>query len=122
MLLGVGVFVAVAVGVEVGIFVGVRDGVTVTIIVAVGVGVGLLAHAKPPAKPTAKRNSPKRINTHIPRRMGMILNEKRIRRNWVENRDQEAGIRDLAKVNEQCGETRAYTQKFVETSPVGRLM
>ena len=91
MLLGVGVFVAVGVGVVVDVFVGVSDGVTVTIIVAVGVGVGLLAHAKPPAKPTAKRNSPKGINTLIPRRMGMILDEKRIRRNWLENWDQGAG-------------------------------
>ena len=85
MLLGVGVFVGG--GVEVCVFVGVNDGVTVKIVVAVGIGVGLLAHAKPPAKPTAKRNSPRRINTHNPRRMGMILNEKRIRRNWLENRD-----------------------------------
>jgi hypothetical protein len=82
----------------VGIFVGVSDGVTVTIIVAVGLGVGLLAHAKPPAKPTATRNSPKGINTHISRRMGVILNENKIRRNWLENRDQRAVIRDLAKV------------------------
>ena len=97
MLLGVGVFVAVAVGVEVGVFVGVSDGVTVTIIVAVGVGVGLPAHARPPAKPAAKRNSPKGIKTHITRRMGMILNEKRIRRNWLENRVQGAGMKSVAR-------------------------